>query len=564
MATDRASGGAFYSVIGGAIVLAALAIRTWGVGFGLYHADEPIVVHHALAYGTGDLNPHFFILPPLASYLLFGVYGVLYGLLRAVGQLADVTAFQQLFIRQPEIFYVIGRIALGVIPAGATVALLAFRAGEERYGIGRPAALWAAALLAVNYLHVRDAHYIYADMPMTLCVLGAVLAALRVLSSGTLRDHLIAGLWVGGATAFKYNAAVVVSAYLLAALMTQRRSVVGVAWAALGASVVYLAANPFSVLDLASFLSDIRHQVGAEGAVGPAHHLLYSLGGSGGYAFVAAGLIGAVLLARRNIRVAAVWCAFPAAFFLKLCVFSQHHERYVLPLVPFVCVGAGVALQRLSDTLKGRSKRPALVLAALVLIGFPLVKSVLANRLFSLPDTRDEARSWIESRLTPGAGIAFSHTFFRPHPLRTPEQHLQLADSAEDGRSAAKSRLTARLQDPTRPSYRVYFVGQSTAPFAGARPRVEPDADALRRSGVRYVVLHWAETAASPDWYGDIRQEGRRLAVFSPYNGLERKVSDDTHSPTCAAWGLGELWSRRRFGPYLELYDLGDQEMSVT
>ncbi|MEA3488885.1 MAG: hypothetical protein U9R44_00880, partial [Candidatus Omnitrophota bacterium] len=62
-----------------AVILAGILLRVWGLGFGLpfqLHNDEPIIVNHAVAYGTGDLNPHFFIIPPLCSYLLFMCYGV--------------------------------------------------------------------------------------------------------------------------------------------------------------------------------------------------------------------------------------------------------------------------------------------------------------------------------------------------------------------------------------------------------------------------------------------------------------------------------------------------------
>lgn len=547
-----------------AIVAGATALRSWGVGFGIYHADEPIVVNHALAYGTGDLHPHFFILPPLTSYLLFVIYGIFYVALRLLGQLPDLMAYQQLFIRHPEIFYVIGRIAVGVLPAVVTVALLGRVAGRERYGLGMPAALWAAALLAVNYLHVRDAHYIYADIPMTLCVLGAVLAAHRVRDTGTCGDHLVAGLWIGAATAFKYNAAVVLAAYLTAVVVGKRRSAGLVLTAAAGASVVYLLSNPFSVLDFGAFISDIRHQAGAEAAVGPAHHLLYAIGGSGGYALIAAALAGAALLFRQDARVAAVWAAFPVLFFIKLCVFSQHHERYVMPLLPFVCVAAGVAVHALIERAARRWRPAVVVLVTVSLIAFPLTKSVLADRLFGRADTRDEARSWIESRLPAGAGIAYSHTFFRPYPLRTSEQLLELAAAAESEGSATKSRLTARLQDPAKPSYRAYFLSEGEGAFAGARPRIRPDVTALRVAGVRYVVLHWAETTVPPDWYAALMREGKRLAVFSPYRDLERRVSEDRFSPTCAAWGIEELWSRRAFGPYLEVYDLGDPARSST
>ena len=62
------------SLLLGCILFLAFILRVWGIQFGLpdlYYADEPIVVNHALAYSSGDFNPHFFKIPPLMSYLLF-------------------------------------------------------------------------------------------------------------------------------------------------------------------------------------------------------------------------------------------------------------------------------------------------------------------------------------------------------------------------------------------------------------------------------------------------------------------------------------------------------------
>ena len=78
------------------ILLAGFLLRVWGIAFGLpflYHADEPIIVNHALAFGAGDLNPHFFKIPPLVSYLLFACYGIYY----LVGGFHGITQFQNLF-----------------------------------------------------------------------------------------------------------------------------------------------------------------------------------------------------------------------------------------------------------------------------------------------------------------------------------------------------------------------------------------------------------------------------------------------------------------------------------
>ena len=57
-----------------AIVLMGLALRLWGIDFGLSNLycrpDETTLVHRALAIGAGDLNPHFFNYLSLQFYLL--------------------------------------------------------------------------------------------------------------------------------------------------------------------------------------------------------------------------------------------------------------------------------------------------------------------------------------------------------------------------------------------------------------------------------------------------------------------------------------------------------------
>src|SRR3989338_4781985 len=76
------------------VFIIAFTLRIYGIGFGLYHADEPIIVNHALAYATGDLNPHFFKIPPLASYLLFFVYGIYFIAGKLLGFFQSVSDFE--------------------------------------------------------------------------------------------------------------------------------------------------------------------------------------------------------------------------------------------------------------------------------------------------------------------------------------------------------------------------------------------------------------------------------------------------------------------------------------
>ena len=68
-------------ILGGAIV-AGLALRLWGIDFGLPHTaarpDESTLVHRALVIAGGQWNPHFFNYPSFHLYLLSAVFGLYY------------------------------------------------------------------------------------------------------------------------------------------------------------------------------------------------------------------------------------------------------------------------------------------------------------------------------------------------------------------------------------------------------------------------------------------------------------------------------------------------------
>ncbi|MEI7751669.1 MAG: phospholipid carrier-dependent glycosyltransferase, partial [Candidatus Omnitrophota bacterium] len=176
------------------ILVLALFLRLWGVQFGLpflYHADEPIVVNHALAFGMGDLNPHFFKIPPFTSYLLFVCYGIYCVAGWAAGLFHSVRDFEQLFYFDPSSFYLIARLVFGVILGTLSVYFL-FRL-VKRLGDIRTA-LWASFFLAVNFLHVRDSHYVYADIPLLLVLLLGFMVIFRVSEKpSSWIDPLLAG-----------------------------------------------------------------------------------------------------------------------------------------------------------------------------------------------------------------------------------------------------------------------------------------------------------------------------------------------------------------------------------
>src|SRR3989338_2425921 len=94
----------------GVLLLVALLLRLPGINFGLNHPDEHLIINHALAFGTGDLNPHMFYFPTLFLYLLFGVFGGFYFLVLGFGHFSNTDEFLQFFLQSQETFYIFGRL----------------------------------------------------------------------------------------------------------------------------------------------------------------------------------------------------------------------------------------------------------------------------------------------------------------------------------------------------------------------------------------------------------------------------------------------------------------------
>jgi hypothetical protein len=143
------------------LVVLVMALAAWlrlrGISFGLpavYNPDEVSIMSRALAFASGDLNPHNFLYPTLYFYLLFGWIGAYFVAAWTVGAIPSLTAFQQSFFLDPSGIYVAGRL-LSALFGVATVA------GVWRLGArlsSATAGLAAAFFLAVSPFAVRDAH----------------------------------------------------------------------------------------------------------------------------------------------------------------------------------------------------------------------------------------------------------------------------------------------------------------------------------------------------------------------------------------------------------------------
>ena len=132
------------------LVAISLALNWWGMGFGLpdiWQSDEPRYPAGAWIISYGDMNPRIHNNPPLFTHLLFIERELLRVGYRFLGSPEGLVRF-----RDNAGLTVLGRATVGLFTAGCVVLL--FRLGAAL--AGRRAGLAAAALLATNFLFVRN------------------------------------------------------------------------------------------------------------------------------------------------------------------------------------------------------------------------------------------------------------------------------------------------------------------------------------------------------------------------------------------------------------------------
>lgn len=558
------------------ILLLAFILRFTAVWFGLpalFHADEPIVVNHALAYGTLDFNPHFFRIPPLVSYLLFMTYGLFYVAGNLIGWFTSIPAFERFFYQDPAIFYFIARFIFGVILGTLTVYVI-YKIIRRHFSYSK--ALSAAFFMAVCFLHVRDSHYVYADIPLVF-VLSLMIGSLFVLMKNPqkLRNHIWAGILTGLAAAVKYNGGIMAVPYVYVLLTDRQKS----RWIrngmiyGLSAALVYGLLNPFSLLDLSFFLKEMAGETAAhQGGTGVFHHLSYSLFGALGSPLLTAFLGGMIFsLLRKNMKGICL-SLFVLVYYLILCVAGQPYDRYVLPLMPFAVILASDFLGEITRIIpKGR----VWFFAALAFFcALPTLRaSILFDWLMLARDTRTQAREWIEIHIPANSKIAVTQQFHAPRLLFNEKQMLEKKDGLTllDNHFSAKMRRLEFYYQKVRQraaGYELYFLNDQASAgelFEFAQPIIPFSMNALREKGIEYVVVpRLGEKQGHQSFFDQLAQSANVVAEFSPYKDPGQKWPFDSIAMTGGPFLLEDLTQRVSNGQPITIYRLGPKKNAVN
>ncbi len=546
------------------LLLLSLLLNLWGVSYGLpnrYYPDEGRIVNNALAFGLGDLNPHYFNYPALSMYLLFGLYILYFIAGQLAGLFASATDFQLLFFSDPSSFYLIGRIANALV--GTAVVALLYKLGKETYQ-DRKIGLLAAALVATLPYFVYYSHFIVTDVLQLIFVLGSYIFIIRILRTGKLRNYFWAGALAGLGTATKYSPAVLILPIALAHILylfgkrerpSFSRLIFPPLLAGFGLIVFFFIGSPYNFLDYRSFLDSLefRSLLGEQGTWGTGtgtawliypkiifFHRFTILNRLDPIGFVFVG--GVIWAAVKRKKEDFLFLLYPLLVYLMMGSWSFGSNRYSLPLIPFLALWGARAAVEAGRALRKKTPRESLRrLAAGGLNGFialvlilSLANSALGNRRLTSKDTRTLAREWIEANVSPETPIAIEwDTEATVQLWETPDDIRAKIRAYESGEAETIHHTSEQMAEVHRMrleavpelNYRIVRIGGMDG------IRVKPDGyslEELRERGVEYLVTSEEVTRIFledqgrqiyPDhyrFYRRVKEELPLLAVFRP------------------------------------------------
>ncbi len=431
--------------------------------FLVLNLDWPHSLDEALS-PSSPLNPHFFAYGSLPIYLLRMVYGLLLPLWPALRGGGDL----HLVARPLAALADLGTVYLSYCLA---LKLWHARGGEQQPAAGVPVgqpgptglprekgiALLAAAFVSLAVLHLQLSRFYTVDPLLTFAVLLSLNLAADVAQGGSRRRELALGVALGLALAIKVSAVPLVFAFFSAyytqsnrstAQAPTRRTLGALRRMALPLAVagaVFLLTQPYALLDWPTFLDHTLREIRiARGAldVPYAHQyagtwpFLYSMWqtalwglalplGLAAWAGFAASL---VRWLRRGPWGDALLLAWAGPYLVITGLQHTKHLRYMLPLVPILCIlaarmlappsgnwglarrepGSGMPPSSPIQRLSSIARRPSSILALLLLTS-ALVYALAFTSIYTGPHSWVTASEWIYRNVPAGSTLAVEH-----------------------------------------------------------------------------------------------------------------------------------------------------------
>jgi len=537
------------------IIFVAFCVRVLGIFHDLpftYYGDEEHFINRAVAFGSGDLNPHWFHKPALYMYLLFFEYGMYFLIGNLLGWFSSVEEFALHYFSNMEPFLLIGRMTT-VLFSLATI-YLTYHIGKihENRRVGLIAGLFLA-LCVGNFL---SSIVVKADVPATFFAMLSLFFIFRMYEQGKRPDYLLAGLFAGLGMATKYYPIAMVFPMFVAHFLCNRRcgaSLKGVImdfklWTGyLGLGIGFFTGSPYNLLDPTWIYLNVYPRLSNLNRIGTVDRgggfvsessgdLLEKIESFGvsiknmglvvlgdtamGFLVGVLALVGLLYITIKHTPKRLLCLAYVGSFIFIASLFlpSYASSRHLSMIYPVLCLTAAVAVERgvaflcmKKEWAKQKNFVLALICGLLILPGSFLI--VRYDYRVAHKDTRLLAKEWIERNIPAGTKVLLDESGPKVQWSRENLQELYRVSQKEAGVGPFTTHLEIYYQyrlravqgktyDITEISHPWWLAKEKTAGVARLESEKDRDTgnplkargimplDYYQKNGFEYVITH--------------------------------------------------------------------------
>ena len=428
------------------VLFVGFLVRFLGVFHDLpfsYFGDELHFVRRSVAFGSGDLNPHWFHKPAFYMYWLFFEYGLYFSVGYLFAWWGGVDEFARHFFTDMGPFLFIGRMTTVLFSVGTMY--LTYRIGSQL--VNRRVGLMAALFLAFCVGNFLSSIVVKADVPATFFAMLSLFFIIALYRTHRMRDYFLAGVFAGVGTATKYYPITMLATIFLAHVLAREES--GLSWfrrlwsSKLGMSFCGWAGGfffgaPYNFIDptwirqKGSFILNL-HKVGtvhreagyvndtSVGLLEKVQSTLISLKNMGilitdgpamGLVLGILAILGLLWMGRIAGDKGWICLSYVGVYMFVASVYSPSYAsgRHISMIYPVLCIGVAMMVNRAcvlipEQRLNGAGTNLGIVSLCALLV-LPGAMSIAQYDVRGLhKDTRLLAKEWIEQYIPSGAKV---------------------------------------------------------------------------------------------------------------------------------------------------------------
>lgn len=395
------------------ITLGGGYLRFSGLDWGLpwrYHVDENAFINAANAMRKAPhlnyLNPKWFYHPSLNIYIV-----------------CFLSWFYSLFaaLTLPKV-HLLGR--LNSAFWGTISIPMLYLLGRRLYG--NTTGFLAALFLSVMVIHIQMSHFFTPDVTLVFFLTATIYFSAGFMKTGATGAYIGAGIAAGIGMASKYWAPAIVP--LLVAHVIRLINVKKFGWeenkkiiiSLVMAGLLFFFLSPYVILDAGNAVPKIlwwaKKTTGAipqlwayhfEGTRPYLFHLVHNLPWSLGYPLALLAGAGFIFCLVRHRQEDILLVSWIIANFLLIGSWYIKSIRYLLPIIPFLCLCAAVLISRICSFRPLRLLGIALGLAAFL---WSATFSLAFIHVYKVTHSKTQASDWVYAHISAGSRIATDYS----------------------------------------------------------------------------------------------------------------------------------------------------------